>query len=735
MATNRAKRRTGAGLIVRHAAAVALFAAGSALPYPVQNVALVRYPLGSIVARGWLDTQLTRLIAERGSRPADFEWGSAKSPLWDRTDDGRWDHGGRGAGWIGEMAAKYLYGQTLLAYTASDTSLRPTVSAWVNRIISDGFREPSGYIGNFLATDNRFEDYQGYPADYEIMALMHFFDANPGRTDVLAAARGYVGWFQTNWDGWNRGYVGQSVVEGALEVFKHYPAETGILAWCNRYSPRPDFLTAAYPDQHCVAYGLDVRIPALIACYDPAKTTYRGATVNGIDKVYAGEFLNHGGPATSCENTFSTPSADNEMEAGCNLLVWSENFAIMAAITGETRWADRLERIVFNATEGSRSKDEKSVPYCIRPNQYTTSSGNCYGSDLYHYGAYFRVPCCATASVGVLPDYVCSMYMHSPGGDLYVVAYGPSVLKAGGAELLTQTTEYPFGKRVSLAFRASLDHDLYIRNPGWSGDRTAVSVNGAPMAGAKAQGAYVRVPSPAGRAWTSGDVIDISFDAMDSVQVVRDTLSGGEYVSVERGPLLFACDVSATWTPRAMCSFAVPPADMPWYDVEPSGSVAQLQADSIKGSNAQIRQAARVSVSASSGYLWEHPPVSIQVPVNGGPRTVNLVPFGCTTLRKSYFEAGVLPAVGANVDASRSVAARHRLSVMNAAIDVVFLDTRPLRLDISDLQGRRLASFRCRDGAQARTAAATPPVASGSYVVHVVQDGKTVGSARIAYAR
>jgi hypothetical protein len=82
---------------------------------------------------------------------------------------------------------------------------------------------------------------------------------------------------------------------------------------------------------------------------------------------------------------------------------------------------------------------------------------------------------------------------------------------------------------------------------------------------------------------------------------------------------------------------------MPWYTVEPSVSLNQIEVCGIMGTDEEIRRNASIIVSTPTGYLWENPSVRIRTTLsdNTGSFTADLVPFGCTTLRKSYFPASV----------------------------------------------------------------------------------------------
>ena len=75
----------------------------------------------------------------------------------------------------------------------------------------------------------------------------------------------------------------------------------------------------------------------------------------------------------------------------------------------------------------------------------------------------------------------------------------------------------------------------------------------------------------------------------------------------------------------------------------------------IDCSDLVLKSAAQVLTCEPSGYLWENPYVRIRIGVkssidSGAEKAIDLVPYGCTVLRKTCFEttAGILDDENAN---------------------------------------------------------------------------------------
>lgn len=643
---------------------------------PTQNVALYKYPLGSIVGNGWIDTELSRSVSQMGTRLADFEYDTLKSPLWDRTRNTYWDYTGpNSAGWYGEFASKYLWGQVLLAYTSGDTALQSTVTTWINQIVNN-LQESTGYIGPFKTTDNRDQDNHGFAVNYQILAMLAYYEANPTRTDVLNAARDGILWFVDNWDSttWstnNHGYCGYFIIQAALGVYEYFPSYTRILNWCNDYmdwinanstfpSKVSDYLDTdinklASVDYHAGAYLGAAKIPALLACYDTSNYNYKNASVSAIEKVYDSVLVN-GNLASYAELLTVRPNVEDDSE-NCNNLWLNENLEIFSAITGEAKWGDRSERVIYNSFQGAKKKDDKAIAYMARPNQYNANETSVYSYEFHYLGQYGSNPdimCCPISSVIALPDFVSNMFMHDASGNIYTVAYGPAILKMNGSNLLTVTTNYPFDKVITMTFNKSFSDNVMVRIPLWcDGNDVTVKVNNTTIQGDKQPGIYFEVAKPGGESWASNDVIELTFNKMDTVDVVRNdlfpqmvkddrTAGAREYVCIERGPLVFAYEVPTTWTETTGTCINTPPTDMPWYNLSPTGSVDTVKEYYIDWSDSYIENNAQIITSTPSGFMWENPPVEIRIPVrdgyNGGTATtIDLVPYGCTNLRKTYF--------------------------------------------------------------------------------------------------
>ena len=607
---------------------------------PVPNARLHRYPLGSLTGDGWLKEDLDRLARAMGA------WGqSAIDPFWQKS----------ASDWESEFACKALLGQVLLGWSSGDAAIQDLAAANINRIVSPPFKGPDGYIG-FAKPGIRTHDYLGWPANQQIRALLLFAEANPARTDVRDAARDYAMWFTGNW---NRsvyadeantyaggegiaghGYVGLEVVEAVLEVFRHYPHDRVLLDWAKDYQDwynttssfghtkvahmlRPDY----WPNIHAGAIGLTIRVPALLSCYDPSLASYRQATLNALQRIMDVSATPAGGIDDKGEmlTPFDSPHGDMEY---CNFQCYQEDLLIAGALSGCATWFDHVEKMIYNAAKGATRKDWTAAAYMSRVNQYAAEAHH----DLYTWR--HDPPCCTHSAVISLPLFVSHMMMHDRAGNVFLTAYGPCRLQTDGTTLLTETTDYPFDKTVTLTFAKPFAHAVGIRIPRWCNDGAiTVAINGVPQDIAKDAGTFAMVRKPGG--FVPHDAIAIVFHHMDAIDVRRHPQLPG-HIWIERGPLVFACDIPAAWNQS-------PAAPHYAYRLTPhAGTAAREQAYRIDHPDPALKAAARILTNSPAAYPWEHPPLQIQIPVTSpadppATQLIPLVPYGCTALRTTCF--------------------------------------------------------------------------------------------------
>jgi len=256
------------------------------------------------------------------------------------------------------------------------------------------------------------------------------------------------------------------------------------------------------------------------------------------DLVTAQMYVTGGVGARSDGEAFGDPyelpnaTAYGESCAAIGNMMW--NWRMLAA-TGEARYADIIERALYNGINSGMSLN--GTLYCYRnPLAFDPSSGDKIRNEWYD------TTCCPPnleRTLASLPGY---FYSTSSDG-VYVHLYDNSLLdwrvENGTALAIRQKTNYPWDGSVELAVAPArpADFTLFLRIPGWT-DTARVAVNGKAVAGAVA-GQYL----PIRRRWTAGDAVSLQFNLAPQVlEANAEVVENNERVAVQRGPLVYCME-------------------------------------------------------------------------------------------------------------------------------------------------------------------------------------------------
>ena len=203
----------------------------------------------------------------------------------------------------------------------------------------------------------------------------------------------------------------------------------------------------------------------------------------------------------------------------------------MLHVEGESRFADVMERALYNGINSGMSLD--GTLYCYR-------------NPLESRGEQIRNPwydtdCCPPnleRTFGALPGY---FYSTSARG-VFVHFYDASTLdwhlENGTGLRIAQATNYPWSGAIDLTVTpaSAAEFSLYLRIPAWSRE-TRLTVNGQSFPAEAGHYAEVR------RTWQPGDRVRLEFDMhprlIEANALVRENTGR---VAVERGPLVYCLE-------------------------------------------------------------------------------------------------------------------------------------------------------------------------------------------------
>ncbi|RYE07506.1 MAG: hypothetical protein EOP51_33840, partial [Sphingobacteriales bacterium] len=206
------------------------------------------------------------------------------------------------------------------------------------------------------------------------------------------------------------------------------------------------FATDHVPNYHGVVYIELVKIPAILYSYT-GKKAYLLEALNGIAKMEKYDMLASGIPSSNEHFNGISELAGHET---CNLATIPYTYGYMLQVTGDAKWADKIEKAVFNGGIGAITKDFKAEQYFSAPNQFiATFNSNHLG---YNNARMAFLPghdteCCTGNVNRFMPYYIQQMWLRTKNGGIAASLYGASEISAnvGAANTpvkIIETTKY-----------------------------------------------------------------------------------------------------------------------------------------------------------------------------------------------------------------------------------------------------------------------------------------------------
>jgi uncharacterized protein len=221
---------------------------------------------------------------------------------------------------------------------------------------------------------------------------------------------------------------------------------------------------------------------------------------------------------TSTEAHFETPCGSYaNMKLGRYLL----------RFTGDARYGDGLERVVYNAILAAKDPDSDG--------DYPYYSG--YGPEAQKLYYPKKWPCCSGTLIQGVADYVLNLYFHDS-DSIYVNMFVPSEVtwkRAGHNVKLIQETQYPADDVTTLRLETGAPEQfaVNIRIPGWLHGPAQIRINGEAAHISASPGGFARIQ----RRWKDKDRIEVRLPQDFRVEAIDDLHPNT--VAVMRGPVMY----------------------------------------------------------------------------------------------------------------------------------------------------------------------------------------------------
>lgn len=552
---------------------------------PLRANPYLELPLGSIQAKGWLEDQLKRM----------------KSGLTGHLDERYPEVAGQRNGWLGgdgdawERGPYWIDGLLPLAYILRDQTLISKVKPWVEWTLNN--QREDGYLGPKPLQEKPtpepgiqkepVEDW--WPRMVMLKVLQQYHNATGDKRVIKALTKYFKYQLQElpkhpldQWSFWGnrRGADNLMVVYwlynitgesflldlGNLLYEQTFPYTT---VFSNDYSTKQAGIDHLYPYNtgngypfqqalinklhvgqlqsfHCVNLAQGIKTPIIYYQQQP-DSNY----VKAVKKAFKDIALFHG----QAQGMYGgdEPLHGNAPTQGiefCSVVELLFSLESMLTITGDTEFADHLEKIAYNAMPTQATDDFNHRQYFQSANQVLISraernffeDGGHQGTDQC-FGLLTGYPCCTANMHQGWPKLVQNLWYQTADNGIAALLYGPSEVEAkvanGQAIRIIEDTHYPFDEtiRFTIQTKKAISFPFHLRIPHWA-KGAQITVNGEVISETAKAGSIVKI----NRNWKDGDQVNLI------LPMHIETSRWAELsVAVERGPLVYALKIEEDW--------------------------------------------------------------------------------------------------------------------------------------------------------------------------------------------
>ncbi len=415
---------------------------------------------------------------------------------------------------------------------------------------------PDGYLGTRLP-EHRLKGWDVWGRKYALLGVLAYYDRTKSPAALEAARRhldtllAQVGPGKTNIAdvGEHKGLAASSVLEPVVLLYQR-TGEAKYLDFANYIVGQWSQPSQALPGgMRLIEDTLAHTAPAkmswnkayeMMSCFEglcelyrvTGEWKYREAATRLADGILREE-VTIVGPGTQIEHWFGghtkQASAVNRPMETCVTATWMKLLYQTLRLTGEARFADELEKNLYNGLLGAMMADGSWWAYFSAP------MGERVPSDMQHEDV--GLSCCVVngpRGLMLTPFWAVMTAADGPVINLYSPMRAKLSTPGGKALDLEIAGDYPVSEKVEITVRPGEREafTLALRVPAWS-EKTEVRVNGRRVGAAA--GSYVKIR----RTWQSGDKVKVAFDFRGRILEAPDGNGG---LALQRGPVVLALD-------------------------------------------------------------------------------------------------------------------------------------------------------------------------------------------------
>ncbi len=456
--------------------------------------------------------------------------------------------------WIGEHVGKFLFSASHVYSYSHDERIKELMDAMVRTYIS--CQLPDGYLGTYLPKDY-WTDWDVWAHKYAIIGLLNYYSIT-GYTPALETAKKAAGLICRVFGngpgqrdiikaGDHAGMAPGSILEPMVDLYR-YTGDRKYLSFCEYIlrayeqpnGPRIISVLEKYGDVTKVG---DAKAYEMMSCFlgilKYYKLTGNAKYLKPLETAWTdirSKRLYITGTASDHEvfrgdHVLRAENKD-DMGEGCVTVTWIQFNLQLLQITGAPKYAEELERSVYNHLFAAENPQTGCVSY------YTALQG------VKPYKCDQGFSCCLSSvprGISLIPSMVWGKVDGSFSVLLYEQGKAEDSLLTGDHRSISLRVEcassFPAKGELVYTLHPSADGSfgLNFRVPAWSA-HFAARVGETSYTGQA--GEFLRI----NRNWKDGDQVTIRFDI--PVRLIPGGLSYPHRIAVKRGPQVLALDQS-----------------------------------------------------------------------------------------------------------------------------------------------------------------------------------------------
>jgi DUF1680 family protein len=419
---------------------------------------------------------------------------------------------------------------------------------------------PDGYLNSYVQASGE-PRYSRLATSHEMYCAGHFIQAaialhrSAGDPRALAIATRLADHLVREFAGAEKGLDGHPVIETALAELYRETGDAAYLDLARQFVDQRGYGLAGdsgmgrrYLQDHMPVRESDTEVGHVVrALYLEAGVTdvaveagdaelLASSARRWSDMVATKTYLTGGNGSRHDDEGFGDrfelppDRAYNETCAAIASFHWSWRLLLA---TGEAKYADHMERVLYNGFAGAIAATGDRFFY-VNPLQ--RREGHFEKDDPGRRRVWFSCACCPPNLMRLLASVQHYLATTSPEGTLTVQHYASARLTGTGLDIEVETG-YPWSSRVTVRVLSAPGQarELALRIPSWSAS-TMVAINDAPEEAASAEDGYLRLHRP----WRAGDEVRLRLDMAPRWTYPdprADAIRG--CVAIERGPLVY----------------------------------------------------------------------------------------------------------------------------------------------------------------------------------------------------